>query len=164
MHNSSNSFIPMLFSSPVRKYRRSYLSHHGIGVGVSVGAAQMLKFWIKVFISLYLLNMLIDYVDILHVGRYWSDVLFCTIMTYLGDLGVKVTDLEILCLIKVFVSLCLLNMLMDQTDTLYVNRYWSEFCCSSMTHLSDIEFKVTEFQIYVKALLKLFRTVYFLNR
>ena len=33
----------------------------------------------------------------LHVGRYWSKVLCCTIMTHLGDLEVKVTDLEILC-------------------------------------------------------------------
>ena len=30
-------------------------------------------------------------VDTLHVGRYWSEVL------RLGDLEVKVTDLEILC-------------------------------------------------------------------
>ena len=58
----------------------------------------MLKFLVKVFISLYLSNMLMDYVDTLHVGRYWSEVLFCTIMTYASDLEVKVTDLEILCL------------------------------------------------------------------
>ena len=38
-----------------------------------------------------------DQVDTLHVGRYWSEVLFCTIMTHLDDLEVKVTDLEILC-------------------------------------------------------------------
>ena len=56
----------------------------------------MLKFLIKVFISLYLLNMLMDQVDTLHGGRYWSEVLCCTIMTHLGDLAVKVTDLEIL--------------------------------------------------------------------
>ena len=37
-----------------------------------------------------------DQVDTLHVGTYWSDVLFCTIMTHLGDLEVKVMDLEIL--------------------------------------------------------------------
>ena len=36
-----------------------------------------------------------DQVDTLHVGRYWSDVLFCTIMTHLSDLEVKVMDLEI---------------------------------------------------------------------
>ena len=37
-----------------------------------------------------------DEVYNLHVGRYWSEVLCCTIMTYLGDFGVKVLDLEIL--------------------------------------------------------------------
>ena len=59
--------------------------------------ALMLKFLVKVFISQYLLNMWMDYVDTLHVGRYWSEVLFCTIMTHASDLEVKVTDLEILC-------------------------------------------------------------------
>ena len=48
--------------------------------------------------SLYLLKLWMDQVDTLHVGRYWSEVLCCTIMTHLGDLEVKVTDLEILCL------------------------------------------------------------------
>ena len=57
----------------------------------------MLKFLVKVFISLYLLKLLMDQVDTLHVGRYWSDVLFYTIMTHLSDLEVKVTDLEIFC-------------------------------------------------------------------
>ena len=39
-----------------------------------------------------------DQVDTLHVGRYWSEVLCCTIMTHLGDLEFKVSDFEILCL------------------------------------------------------------------
>ena len=47
---------------------------------------------VKVFMSLYLLKLWMDQVDTLHVGRYWSDVLY-----HLGDLEVKVTDLEILC-------------------------------------------------------------------
>ena len=38
-----------------------------------------------------------DQVDTLHVGRYWSQFLCCTIMTHLGDLEFKVTDFEILC-------------------------------------------------------------------
>ena len=38
-----------------------------------------------------------DQVDTLHVGRYCSEVLCSTIMTHLGGLEVKVTDLEILC-------------------------------------------------------------------
>ena len=58
---------------------------------------KMLKFLVKVFMSLYLLKLLMDQVDTLHVGRYWSEVLCCIIMTHLGDLEVKVTDLEILC-------------------------------------------------------------------
>ena len=56
------------------------------------------KILVKVFISLYLFNMLMDQVDTLQVYRYWSQVLCCTIMTNLDDLEVKVTDLEILCL------------------------------------------------------------------
>ena len=58
---------------------------------------KMLKFLVKVFMSLHLLKLLMDQVDTLHVGRYWSEVLCCTIMINLGDLEVKVTDLEILC-------------------------------------------------------------------
>ena len=80
----------MLFSSPVRKYRKSYCSHPGVGVGV--GVAQMLKFLVKVFRSLYLLKLWMDQVDTLHVGIYWSKVLCCNITTHLGDLEVKVTD------------------------------------------------------------------------
>ena len=56
----------------------------------------LLKFLVKVFVSLYLLNMLMDRVDTLHIDRYWSEVLCYTIMTHLSDLEVKVTDLEIL--------------------------------------------------------------------
>ena len=86
----------MLFSSPVRKYRKSYCNHPGVCVGVRV--AQMLKFLIiKVFISLYLLNMLMDQVDTLHVSRNCSEVLCSTTMTHPGDLQVKVTYLEIVC-------------------------------------------------------------------
>ena len=59
-----------------------------------------------------------DQVDTLHVGRYWSEVLCCTIMTHLGDLEVKVTELKFL--VKVFLSLYLLKLLMDQVDTLHV--------------------------------------------
>ena len=90
-----------------------------------------------------------DRVDNLHIDRYWSKVLCCTIMTHLGDLEVKVLDLEILLkfLVKVFVSLYLLNTLIDHIDTLHVDRYWSEVLCFSiMTHLSDPEFKVSAFE------------------
>ena len=43
----------------------------------------MLKLLVKVYISLYLLNMVMDQVDALLVGRYSSEVVCCTI---------KVTD------------------------------------------------------------------------
>ena len=35
--------IIFFVSSPVRKYRKSYCSHPGVGVGVSVGVAQNVK-------------------------------------------------------------------------------------------------------------------------
>ena len=79
--------------------------------------------------------MLMDRVDTLHVGRYWSEVLRSTIMT---RLEVKVTDFRNFVfkfLVKVFVSLYLLTMLMDRVDTSHVGRYWSEVLCSTiMTH------------------------------
>ena len=79
-------------------------------------------------------------------------------MTHLGDLEVKVTDLEILCLkflVKVFVSLYLLNMMMDRVDTLHIDRYWSEVLCSTiMDHLSDFEVKVTDLNFVLKFLVK----------
>ena len=43
-----------------------------------------LSFWLKFFKSLYLLTMLMDQVDTLHVARYWSEVLRSTIMTHPG--------------------------------------------------------------------------------
>ena len=57
----------------------------------------MLKFLVKVFMSLCLLKLFMDQVDTLLVGTYWSEVLCCTITTYIGDLEVKGTDLETLC-------------------------------------------------------------------
>ena len=88
MENTTSLGLKMgiVFSSPVRKYRKSYCSHPGVcvRVRVRVHVAQMLKFFIKVFLSLYLLTMVMDQVDTLHVGRHWSEVLCGTIMTYPG--------------------------------------------------------------------------------
>ena len=39
---------------------------------------------VKVFRSLYLMNMWMYQVDTLHIGRYWSEVLCSTIMTHPG--------------------------------------------------------------------------------
>ena len=37
---------------------------------------------------------------------------------------------------------------MDQDDTLLVGSFWSEVLCFTiMTHLGDLEFKVTDFEI-----------------
>ena len=41
-------------------------------------------FRLKLFRSLYLLTMLMDQVDTLHVDRYWSEVLRSVIMTHPG--------------------------------------------------------------------------------
>ena len=47
-------------------------------------SASASHFRLKFFISLYLLTMLMDQVDTLHVARYWSEVLRSTIMTHPG--------------------------------------------------------------------------------
>ena len=59
---------------------------------------KMLKFLVKVFKNLYLLNLWMDLVDILPDVRYWSEILCCTILTHISDLEVKVMVFEILCL------------------------------------------------------------------
>ena len=69
---------------------------------------KMLKFLVKVFKSLYLLNPSIDLVDSLPDVRYWSEVLCYTITTHICDLEVKVTDLTFF--VKVFRSLYLLKL------------------------------------------------------
>ena len=51
-------------------------------------------------------------------------------------------------LVKVFKSLFLLNPWMDLVDTLPDVRYWSKvLCCTITTHISDLEVKVTDFEI-----------------
>ena len=57
---------------------------------------KMLKFLVKVFKNLYLLNPWMDLVDTLPDVRYWTDVLCYTITTHISDLAVMVTDFEIL--------------------------------------------------------------------
>ena len=48
---------------------------------------KMLKFLVKVFKSLYLLNPWMDLVNTLPDVRYWSEVLCCTITTHISDQG-----------------------------------------------------------------------------
>ena len=57
---------------------------------------KMLKFLVKVYKSLYLLNPWMDLIDTLPDVRYWSEILCCTIKTHIGYPEVKVTDFEIL--------------------------------------------------------------------
>ena len=51
---------------------------------------------------------------------------------------------------------------MDQVDTLHVSRYWFEGLCSTiMTHLSDLEFKVKDFEVLCQSFcLKCFKLYY----
>ena len=145
----NKSFLARLYESTGRAIAVTPASASALALASASASAllKMLKFLVKVFMSLYLLKLWMDQVDTLHVGRYWSEVLCCTIMTHLGDLEVKVTDLEFF--VKVFISLYLLKLLMDQVDTLYVGRYWSDVLfCTIMTHLSDLEVKVSDLEIF----------------
>ena len=50
--------------------------------------------------------------------------------------------------VKIFKSLHLLNLWMDLIDILPDVRCWSEvLCCTILTHLSDLDVKVTDFEI-----------------
>ena len=95
-------FLARLYESTGRAIAVTTASASALASALALALAsaffKMLKFLVKVFMTLYLLKLWMDQVDTLHVGRYWSEVLCCTIMTHLGDLEVKVTDLEILCL------------------------------------------------------------------
>ena len=55
----------------------------------------MLKFYVKVFKTLYFVNPLMDLLYIWYDYRYWSEILFSTIHTLAHGLKVKVMDLEI---------------------------------------------------------------------
>ena len=64
------------------------------------------------------------------------------------------------------ISLYVLNMLMDQVDTLQVDRYWSKvyavLILVFITHLYYLEVKVTDLEICVLVLVKLI-SLYVLN-
>ena len=91
------SFLARLYESTGRAIAVTPASASALASASASALLKMLKFLVKVFMSLYLLKLWMDQVDTLHAGRYWSEVLCCTVMTHLGDLEVKVTDLEILC-------------------------------------------------------------------
>ena len=60
----------------------------GRAIAVTTASAllKMLKFFVKVFKSLYLLNPWMDLVDTLPDISYWFEVLCCTITTHISDL------------------------------------------------------------------------------
>ena len=68
------------------KFHSVPLGHGHILINIKV-----LKFVLKSFTSQYVLNMKMDEVYTLHVGRYWSEVICCAITTHLGDFEIKVT-------------------------------------------------------------------------
>ena len=84
------------------------------------------KLLVKVFISLYLLNMSMDQVDTLQFDRYWSQVLCCTIINFYyppllpGGQGHRPGNF----VFKFWLNICLyvLNMYLYQVDTLHVYR------------------------------------------
>ena len=91
------TLLARLYESTGRAIAVTPASASALALALASALLKMLKFLVKVFKSLYLLKLWMDQVDTLHVGRYWSEVLCCTIMTHLGDLEAKVMDLEILC-------------------------------------------------------------------
>ena len=91
----------LIFSSPVRKYRKPYCSTPGMGIGIGVGFGgsvgvnkNVIKVYVKVFKTLSILNPQMNLAYILNDYRCWSKILLSTIPTPAHDLEVKVTNLE----------------------------------------------------------------------
>ena len=83
-------------------------------------ASALLKILVKVFRSLYLLNLSMDLIDILPNVRYWSEVLCCTILTHVSDLGSRSQTLKFFVYVKFLV---LLNTLYTLYREVYI--FWS---------------------------------------
>ena len=111
-------FIFVIFITDLNdilKHSLYFLAHlyKSTGRAIAVTTAsvllKMLKFLVKVFKSLYLLNQWMDLVDTLPDVRYWSEVLCCTIMTHIRQ-GHALWNLRLRLLVKVFRSLYLLKL------------------------------------------------------
>ena len=91
------SFLACLYESTGRAIAVTTASA-SVSTSASALAAllKMLKFLVKVFKSLHLLNPRMDLVDTLPDVRYWPEVLCYTITTHISDLEVKGTDFEFL--------------------------------------------------------------------
>ena len=78
------------FGSPLGKYRESCCSHPGVSVHVGdcvcISIVQMSKVFGFSFYKSITLEHVMDQVDNLNFGRYWHEVLCCTITTHMGDL------------------------------------------------------------------------------
>ena len=70
--------VKALFSSPVPKYRKSYCTTLGVIGGGGINK-KMLKFYVKVFKTLYFLNPQMDLLYTWYDYRCWSKILFSTI-------------------------------------------------------------------------------------
>ena len=87
----------------------SSISTYDHNLGVKVMDLELLcySFCVKVFRSSLLHYLLMDLVHSWYDDRYWSKVFIISISAHERDLGVKVTDLEFLCLsfLKLITSL-----------------------------------------------------------
>ena len=83
--------LKALFSSPVRKYRKSYCTTPGVCVGMGGGGG--INKNVKVFMTLYFLNPEMDFVYIWYDYRCWPKILWDTIHTPAYDLEFKIYDL-----------------------------------------------------------------------
>ena len=65
-----------------------------MAVTMALVLASALKFLVKVFKRLYLLNPWMEEGHTCHDVSYWSEVLICTILTHMSDLDLRVMDVE----------------------------------------------------------------------
>ena len=73
-----------IFLARLHEMHRAIVVTSVVRVYVYVYVRVRVTLSVKVFRTLYLLNMLMDQVDTFHVGRYWSEVLCSTIMVHPG--------------------------------------------------------------------------------
>ena len=66
------TLLARLYESTGRAIAVNPASASALALALASALLKMLKFLVKVFLSLYLLKLWMDQVDTLHVGRYWS--------------------------------------------------------------------------------------------
>ena len=90
-------FLPRLCESTKRAIALPPASASALAPAAVAALIKMLKFYVKVFKTLYFLNPGMDFVYIWHDYGCWSTILLATIPTPANGLEVKVIELEILC-------------------------------------------------------------------